>query len=348
MGTKRNPPKNSLKRGSEDGSIFMDEPGEEFSTKKICTRQNPTICKICKENCIERSIICTVCKSNFHLECVNMPGTFYDFFIIKNKMPWKCPPCCMSISEDTSTRTKIMDEKIQKLKEKMDIYEKKIELRMTSQDTQMDMVLDMVTKSSDIQDRKLLDFENKLENTNDRITKEICFIQGQNKVDELIISGIPHQQNENLKRYIINVAKSMGIIITPDEIKKIHRLTGQPNTKTDKIAPIMVKFISQDIRDAINDKYVESMKKKIFLTLSSAITLATTQIDHRIYINPHLPQCLREIHQTALQLKKEGKIEAVHTKINAVATKINGSWHKIQTMKELRIAINGKPLSGAD
>lgn len=349
----KSPQRNPLKRPT-DTEVFGTPCLEDdtLNYKKLCTRQNPTMCKICKNSCVEKNISCITCRNAFHLTCVGVADGFFDFFIIKNKMPWECPICNIRSGEDTKTKTSAIDEKIQDLREKMETYEKKIddcEIKLTSQTSQLDTVLNMVTKSSEQQHNKMREFDAKLEATNDKLDKEICYIQGQHRIDELIISGIPHQQNENLKHYVVDIAKVLNVIISSKDIRKIHRLTGQPDAQPNRaprIPPIMVKFNSQDMRDAINDQYINNMKQKAFLKLSSIFpSYNLTEMDTRIYINPHLPQCLRDIYQKALQLKKDGKIEAVHAKVNAVATKINGTWHKIQTLKELRDAINGKSLA---
>lgn len=338
----RSPQKNTLKRMQEpitSDMISLDD--DDQSVKRLCTRQNPTVCKMCRNNCIERNITCTSCTSAFHLTCVSVPDNFFEYFVIKNKMPWECPLCSMKSNEDAKTKARTIDYKIQKIQEKINTYEKKIddcEIKLTSQSTQMDMVLNMISKTSEMQEEKMTEFDTKLEATHDRLSKEICFVQGQHRIDELIISGIPHQPNENLKIYIRNIAKVLNVLIPSDGIKKIHRLTGQPEARTNRIAPIMVKFTSQEIRDAINDQYINNMRQKIFLKLSSITTSSNSEA--RIYINPHLPPCLREIYQKALQHKKDGKIEAVHAKVNAVAVRKDGTWYKIQTQKELNDVID--------
>lgn len=348
----RTPPA-TPKRGAEGDLLDLSEVVDvNLLPKKFCTRQNPTICKICKSNCIEKNITCVSCTDVYHPACVGVPDSFCDFLVTKNKMPWECPLCVMKSKEDTKLRSKSIDDKLHKLNKQMAVYEKRAddcELKLTSQASQMEMVLSMVSKSSEIQENRILGIEARLEVTDERLSKEICFMQGQHKIDELTISGIPYQQNENLKLHVINIAKFLGLNINSDGIKKIHRLTGQPEQNSNRIAPLMVKFISQDIRDAIFDKYIDNMKRKAYLTLSS-INMSSNQAQQtsRIYINPRLPQCLQEVYQKALQIKKEGKIEAFHAKVNAVAVKTNGAWHKVQTMKELMTAINGKPLTGAD
>lgn len=254
----------------------------------------------------------------------------------------------MAFNEESKTRTKLTDDKIRMIKERVNVHEQKInqcELKLASHGTQIDVVLDTVVQNSRATDEKLLEFDAKLEATNDRIAKEICYMQGQHKVDELILSGIPHKPNENLRSHVINIAKSLKINMITDHIRKVNRLTGQQNTQTDRIPPIMVKFSSQEFRDAINDAYIENMKKKTPLKLSSIMAVSTGQVDSRIYINPHLPQCLRDIHQKALKLKKDGRFEAVHARVNAVAIRMNGTWHRVQTMNELRDVTLGKPLA---
>lgn len=262
-------------------------------------------------------------------------------------MPWQCPLCDMKLNEDAKIRTRKTDANILALQNKMKTNEErmtKYEIQMSSQASQIDTILQLVTNNTDVQENRLSQLDSKIEACNDRLSKEMCFIQGQHKADELIISGIPPVQNENLRNYVVNIGNALNVRIAINEIRKIHRLTGptdatglQPN----RFPPIMVKFTTQTTRDTLNDNYIHNLKNKIFLTLASA-NIAQNQT--RIYINPHLPQCLKDVYKKALQLKKEGRIGALHAKINAVSIKVDEVWHKVQTDKELEDVINKAPL----
>lgn len=332
------------KRPSTEQSPEAMDNNEIDSVKKFCTRSNPTTCKICKESCVEKTVVCCQCDNVYHPTCVNMSPNFFNFCIIKNKLPWKCPTCIIYTQETQKTKTNVIGRKIKEIEEKVTKQENKlseIDLHIKTQDSQMEVALDLISRQSDLQESKFAEYDQKFEESSNRLTREICYIQGRNKIDELLINGIPMSDRENMKAYVLNIAKALNTPLTINGLKKVHRLTGLNR----KDAPIVVKFESQQTRDDLNDAYINNMKQRKPLMLSSVVSLKQNQLDARVYINPRIPPCLKDVHVKALELKKLGKIEATYGRVNAIAVRVQGTWHKIHTVTELLKVAQGKPLA---
>lgn len=260
------------------------------------------------------------------------PEPFRMYCHVKN-----CPSCNSRSLENIKANNDVLMSKIGILQSSISEFNKRMdscELRITSYDSQMQILVDTVANNNEVNDSKINEISLKVDNQDDKLQKEICHIQGLQKQDELIINGIPHDNKENLKLIMIKIAAALEINITSDVIRKIHRL-GPQNEEVIAIPPrnkpIMVKFATIDIRNSINENYVKLIREKRPFTLQDI----GHSSNERIYINSHLPQCLTSLYKQALDMKKLNRIQAVHAKMNSVAIKLDDKWHKVQTKKEL-------------
>lgn len=282
-----------------------------------------------------------------HLSCVGISQSFFDYFIVKLRKPYDCPTCSTKSIETMKTRSNTFETQLEKLQMNLTNFQSRMEsydTQLGSMSTQMTMLVNTVSETADMNDYKMELINNRIDTQDEKLSREICYIQGLQKQDELIVNGIPHTQDtqEDLKRIISRIGAFLKTHITDNNIKKIHRIVSLTKKTTQNHPPILVKFSSTEIRNEINDRYIELIKIKKPLIQSN---IGFPGAD-RIYINAHLPQCLSEVYKSAMQLKKDGKIQAFHSKTTSVAIKINDKWHKIQTMKEMAaIFQQGRPLA---
>lgn len=314
--------------------------------KKPCTRLSPSVCYVCKYPCVNDNITCTECQYNMHLTCVGMSKSFYDYFIVKLKKPYECPSCSTRTIDTIKSKASEFEKQLGRLQTDLVNFQSKIsthDSQIASMSTQMTILAKTVAETSDMNDQKLNLLSNKIDTQDEKLAKEICYIQGLQKKDELLISGVPSQPQENLKLIVIKIAAYVTINLNSDGIKKIHRLAASTTTNNTTVnPPILVKFATTDLRNALNDRYITLLKEKKPLNLSNI----GLQGQDRIYINAHLPQCLTEVYKAAIQLKKDGKIQAYNSKTTSVAIKMWDKWHKIQTMGQLTSIMNqGRPLA---
>lgn len=333
--TQRSPSKNQqgTKRANDD---LADQ---DDSRKRPNTRISPYICVVCKQPCLEENISCSSnsCNNTFHLTCVAMTKIYHEFFIVKKKQSWKCPLCETKSLEDLKSANNEFMSKLNKMQSDVDTFNNRVdicEMKLTSYNSQMKILVDTVSKTNEMYDTKIDEISSKVNNQDEKLQKEICFIQGMQNQDELIINGVPQTEKENLSFIIIKIAAALNINITSDRIKKIYRMGPQAEntiTNAQKNKPILVKFNTTETRNLINSNYVQNLIEKKPLTLNN-IGIPSNE---RVYINPHLPKCLTPLYKKALDMKKRNLINAVHAKINSIAIKIDNKWHKIQTEKEL-------------
>lgn len=308
-----------------------DDDSTAPNQQKKRTRNSPPLCNVCKTPCMEGSIICHECENEMHLACVGMSQSFHDYFIMKLRKPYECPNCTTKSMETMREKSTAFETQLELLKANVAHHQNKTDTQLISMSSQMTMLVQTVSETTEIYDYKMESMSNRIDAQDEKISKELCYIQGQQKQDELIISGVPQNTNEDLKGVITQIGVFMRTQINPHHIKKVHRMVSQSNKNTQNHPPILVKFTTTEKRNEVNDRYIELIKVKRPLTQSNIGFPGTD----RIYMNAHLPQCLAEIYKAAAQLKKDGRIQSFHSKTTSVAVKIDDKWHKVQTMKEM-------------
>ncbi|EDS30699.1 conserved hypothetical protein [Culex quinquefasciatus] len=133
------------------------------------------------------------------------------------------------------------------------------------------------------------------------------------RASELIISGIPYQQTENLPQFFQNIATVLGYDQPP--IVDLQRLAKLP-IAAGSAPPILCQFALRNVR---NDFYRRYMTNRD-LTLRHI----GFDADKRIFMNENLTKLAREIRSQALRMKKAGIFAQVFTRNGAVYVKRQG------------------------
>lgn len=321
-----------------DDLITMDEP--EIVHKSKRTRQSHPPCMVCKDFCeIGLAVMCNKCEKHAHLTCMSMTQTFYTYFIIEMKKPWICPLCNTKSTDEIQQQSDSITSQLAKMnseneRTKTQIFEH--DLKLKSQQEQMEMLVTTMAKNHETSNMNFTHMQRQIVTSEDKIFKELCYIQGINKQDEILMNGVPHHPNEDLKSIVILIARALKVTLSPTQIVKCHRL-GNNNIQAEqeRIQPILVKFSDKEIRDDINNQYIHNLTAKIYLNTS----ILDKNSDNRIYLNAHLPQCLVPVYKKAMELRKQGILAAVNARINHVHIKYKQKAYKIHTLNELAVIL---------
>lgn len=147
----------------------------------------------------------------------------------------------------------------------------------------------------------------------------------------LIISGIPINDNEDLKKVLKDIALKLNIVLINKNIKKIIRLKSNKQGNTLNPPPILVSFHEVKIKQDLLDGYFQRIKDKNYIT-TGQINL---QPDTRIYLNIQLPRLLQQVHSRIIELKKDRLIESFIVKPAAIKVKRGGNWHFIRSAEDI-------------
>lgn len=322
----------------ESEMSFEDEAIEQ-QRKRL--RSSVNNCFICKNMCdIDNMIQCKTCSKLMHYICLGMSETFFKFFILQKQKPWECDICTRRNIDEIKMNTTQIIKNMQELKNdqqalynELNTCKKKLNLY----DQQINAISSTVVESSKTNDEKLNSIKEKINQNQDSVLAEICYMQGETIQNELVISGIPKVQGENLQHIMNDICRALGVAINISEISKTHRL-GQEHTQNQqkRNQPIVYKFTTTIIRNKIYEKYIEIIKNKRHINLA-AIGI---QQEGRIYINPRVPKCLSDVYKKALEYKRKGLLKAVNPRVNNITINIKEEWIKIHTINQLERAIN--------
>lgn len=134
-----------------------------------------------------------------------------------------------------------------------------------------------------------------LKNAHDNLLLNNYILQQRERLLNLEISGIPERNNENLSKYVVDVANAVGVNISDDSIIRVNRV--QPRVKTPgKPRNIVVQLTSLLIKDSI----LSGMRRKKGITTND---LGLSGESVRIYVNEHLIPFYKK-------LRKETKVAA--------------------------------------
>ena len=117
----------------------------------------------------------------------------------------------------------------------------------------------------------------------------------------LEIQGIPCKDNENTEEVVVYLIRQLGINITGPEISVAHRLA--PSNDSNKNPAIIVKFLSQKLRDTIYHK-----RWKL-----NDINNKTGNDGFKVFINESLTKANKEVFKAGLSFKKRFHFEYVWT-----------------------------------
>lgn len=136
------------------------------------------------------------------------------------------------------------------------------------------------------------------------------------KANELIISGVPYLQNEDLAAAYSGIAKKLGYNESCFPLVSLARLAKLP-IAVGSAPPILCEFALRSDRNAFYASYLNQRD----LNLSHI----GFNNNNRIYVNENLTKEDRVIRAAALRLKKEGKIQKVYSRNGIVYAKGRGN-----------------------
>lgn len=138
-------------------------------------------------------------------------------------------------------------------------------------------------------------------------------IDKQRRICNLVINGIPVEDNENTKELFAIIASKLGYDNPPETI--VYRARGIDNQKR----PIFVKFATEFHKEKFFERYV-----KVATTLTLEGLKASYDSKSRYYIHHDLTKMQYNINKRAQQLRKEGLIKQVKIIHGNVAAKFEG------------------------
>lgn len=146
----------------------------------------------------------------------------------------------------------------------------------------------------------------------DSVSHKLGALENRN---ELIISGVPSVDGENLQSTVNAIGRHLAVKSATTQMVETRRIKPGPNSDRDGL--IVVEFALKAARDEFYGAYLRERNLKLrHIGLDS---------DRRIYINESLTTEARKLKSAALHLKKLGKLTSVYTKQGVVHVKPTGS-----------------------
>lgn len=136
------------------------------------------------------------------------------------------------------------------------------------------------------------------------------------KNKELIISGVPYQNQEDLVEVFKRISGSIGFKETKIPLVELQRLSRSP-IAPGLTPPILCEFA---LRNHRNEFYRNYLSKR-----SLCLRHIGFESENRIYINENLTPNARRIRSEAVKLKKAGRLDSVTTRDGIVYVKPKGS-----------------------
>lgn len=258
--------------------------------------------------------------------------------------------CIQTDGESSEVSNVMILQAINSLSNRMDKYEAKlaamIDVRILELEKKFTERVDEVEKSAEVKlnrldeaiDNRINQMETNLQkalrnadensgtsNTNGT-DERLDELERQARSDEIVISGVPIIENENLEEISVNICAAIGYG-RKDAIKSIFRLPQRQNNNSatqskQRMAPsIIFKFWSTDAKSDFFRKYIA--KKNLCATNIGFQSAA------RIYVNDNLTRRNFELFRHARQLKIEGKIFHYSTLRGRVFIKLNSDSKQI-------------------
>lgn len=126
---------------------------------------------------------------------------------------------------------------------------------------------------------------------------------------DLVITGIPYHQDEDLQHIYCNIARSIGIAKPKESMVTLRRLSKHP-VRNSASPPILCHFAFRGLRDEFFNKYLHRR--------SLVLHQIGFQASDRIYVNERLSPHTRRTLKAAIKLRNEGHVHKVSTKKGSV------------------------------
>jgi hypothetical protein len=300
------------------------------------------ICKICSKQFGTGGIInCHSCNLTYHHSCSGITEHFYQHFIISEGCPWYCYNCETKLLTNSSAITNSIEEAKKEIQKAVDQQFNTLRATIFTNKQETDIKLAKLEKTlrEEIQTVK----QTNSETPDDETLSRINFLEAQIKKKNLLISGVPISENEDLRAIIVKIGQACNINIHPASIEEVQRLSasskkGPPpggSVQRNEAPTILIKFFTEIQKVQLFDAYINRIKNKQFLKCDA---IGYTS-EKRIFMNHHLSPMLRKIHDRALLLLKANLIEKVNSRSHAISIKINGKWHNVTSETQLDLLV---------
>lgn len=143
---------------------------------------------------------------------------------------------------------------------------------------------------------------------------------------ELIVSGIPFTNDEDLLIIFQNIATTLAYTASTMPMVHVKRLSKLP-ISVGSTPPLLIQFALRNIRDEFYGRYLRERS----LTLRH-IGFSN---DNRVYMNENLSQADREIRSQAVKLKRQGRIHQVYTRNGTVYVRIKRTQDDAEPLHSL-------------
>lgn len=134
-----------------------------------------------------------------------------------------------------------------------------------------------------------------LSNQNRMLSEQVNELEQYSRIDNIIISGVPYEPNENIQEIVTSIAKNLEVEINEHDINAVHRLSANK----DKIPSIIVRLNSRMKKQ----KLIQNSKRKRLhgknLNMNPAVP---------IYVSEHMSANTMSIFRKAMELKSQGAI----------------------------------------
>lgn len=192
---------------------------------------------------------------------------------------------------------------------------KKLGDKLDKLTTQMDSMKSDL--SADIQklredcNKSLCELATTVEKNKANTTQALDFVT---RMDDLIVSGVPFSDGENLVEYFYAWCRALGYKDNNYPLVDIRRLSSK-KLENGNGAVILVQFAFTVHRNEFFARYMR--------TRTLSLTTIGFSVDKRIFVNENLGPTAREIRSKALKMKKEGKLRSVVSRNGVVCVKRN-------------------------
>lgn len=221
---------------------------------------------------------------------------------------------------------------IAKVDAKLQYFEKKAQDSEKKMETRLRQLEDDIYNNIDKLDTELEDRMSELENARSSTTSEatearIDQLERLARANELVISGVPRTENENVSKICDSICEAIGyngsnIIQTCFRVPfKSNNRPSSNNSNCQRTPSIIIKFCSTDAKIAFFKSYIA--KKNLCVTNIGFSTPG------RIYINENFTKKNFDIYRLAKQMKADGKIFQYHTFSGRISVILNENSRQI-------------------
>ncbi|KAL1373674.1 hypothetical protein pipiens_018523, partial [Culex pipiens pipiens] len=186
---------------------------------------------------------------------------------------------------------------------------KKIETIKTDLEGKLEAVSKDITSLRSDCATKFLQTDANVDALSDRLDGVSHAIDSLERCDDLIVSGVPFVEGEDLPAYFTAMLKHVGLDGSVPPSVDIRRLYSRSPNGSDG-SFIKIQFALRNARDDFYYAYLGKHDLKLcHLGIDST---------RRVYVNESLTDAARKIRAAAIRLKKDGKLSSVYTKRGVV------------------------------